>query len=406
VRGTQRLWALGAALLLAAAGAAVGTAATPALAGGGNVPAFTDGQQQVFRHFDCLGRYFDVADTGVRVGHNSYPLTSGEVFWGHVVITTTTASGCAGGAVVSLGVLLPRGLGLYQEVPGTITTRCYQNGSPVASGTDACPTALTAYTWNPAYAYLGWRTVPFGQTFEIQFKMAANATVTNGAIAAQADDLSALSSGTRLNASIPVSVTQPQAEGTRLTMAANRSAVAYGATVNLSGALISAESGIGLRGYEVYLYASTSGESTRLQTLTTGEGGAWAASVVPQANTSYVIAASQQVPGSEWHGTLASASVTVAQRVSASASSSRVKKGKYVSIGGTVSPDHRGKRVLLQQYVKAGWRTVVSQALTGASTYGVRLKEGVKGQQRYRVYAPADGDHAAGTSSTVVVTVV
>jgi hypothetical protein len=92
--------------------------------------------------------------------------------------------------------------------------------------------------------------------------------------------------------------------------------------------------------------------------------------------------------------------------VSITASATRLTVGSFLTLTGTVGPVHAGQTVYVDVLNATGWTTVTSGSLTSTSTYKLRFKVSTKGAITYRVRKPADTDHAVGTSSSVVVTVV
>jgi hypothetical protein len=99
-------------------------------------------------------------------------------------------------------------------------------------------------------------------------------------------------------------------------------------------------------------------------------------------------------------------SAPVATSVSIAASATRLSLGSFLTLTGAVGPVHAGQTVYVDVLNTAGWTTVTSGSLSSTSTYKLRFKVATKGAVTYRVRKPADTDHAVGTSSSVVVTVV
>jgi hypothetical protein len=116
------------------------------------------------------------------------------------------------------------------------------------------------------------------------------------------------------------------------------------------------------------------------------------AGVAPQAHTQYRVVAKTKP-----QSTSATAFVKVRLNVSFSVSDSTPKRGTRVRFGGTVSPSHTGKPVLIQKRTATGYRTVARTTTTSTSTYSIRVR--IRSSARYRVVVQSvDQDHDNGTS--------
>ena len=93
-------------------------------------------------------------------------------------------------------------------------------------------------------------------------------------------------------------------------------------------------------------------------------------------------------------------SVTVAARVNALPSASRIRLGQSVTVRGAVAPAHPvGTAVRLQRYSGGAWRTVASGRLTTTTSYRVTWRPPAAGSPLVRVVLPAHSDHATGVSA-------
>ncbi|MGC5019075.1 S8 family serine peptidase [Micromonospora sp. DT47] len=186
--------------------------------------------------------------------------------------------------------------------------------------------------------------------------------------------------------------------GTGATISSNVTALTYGGTVTLTGTLTRKDNGAGLAGQPVQVYGKYKGASsfTLMATVTSGTYGALKYSHKPAKGISYewIYRGS-----STYTGTVSSVrTVTVATAVSATLSKTSFALGGTVALYGSVSPSHAGQTVYLQRLVSGSWQNVTSKTLTSSSTYAFYLKPASRGTYYYRVYKPADTDHAGGLS--------
>jgi hypothetical protein len=181
--------------------------------------------------------------------------------------------------------------------------------------------------------------------------------------------------------------------------------VTYGGHTTLSGRLTDQQSGGGLDGQPVNLWAEPAGTAgwQPAGTATTGPDGSFHLAVAPAATTAY----RASFAGSDTHATAESTQVTVAvrTRVSARKSAGTIRRGQRFTVTGTVSPNHAGQRVSLQRLVGGAWKTAATGTLSASSTYTLRATPPTTGRLTYRVYKSADRDHAASASARQTVTV-
>jgi len=93
--------------------------------------------------------------------------------------------------------------------------------------------------------------------------------------------------------------------------------------------------------------------------------------------------------------------------VTLAASATSTDTNHPITFTGTVTPNHRGQRVVLQVANPAGtrWHTVKSGRLDGASNYSITQRWRTPGQRVVRVAFPGDFRNNAGASDPVTVTV-
>ena len=103
---------------------------------------------------------------------------------------------------------------------------------------------------------------------------------------------------------------------------------------------------------------------------------------------------------------------TIHERVSAAvtlnASSSTATTAQTVEFNGTVVPNHRHERVLLQQQKSTsgtGWQTVASAYTNGASSFAIAHRFRSPGSYTLRAYFPGDPRNIAGESDMITLTV-
>jgi hypothetical protein len=182
------------------------------------------------------------------------------------------------------------------------------------------------------------------------------------------------------------------------------STITFGQSFSLVGKLVDPATGNPLSG-PVSLYSRAVGTSawTLQSKKTYSTSGAVSFSVSPQRSTQYTV----RFPGSGLY--LGSASVattiSVAQKVSAHLSGSSAGVGRPVYVLGSVSPNHKGQNVYLQSYYNGAWHTIKTGTLSTTSSFSIIVHEYAKGTYHFRIYRPADSDHAAGVSGTMSLNV-
>jgi hypothetical protein len=190
----------------------------------------------------------------------------------------------------------------------------------------------------------------------------------------------------------------------RLTLA-GPTTITYGGHASLRGRLTDQQSGDGISGQPVNLWAqpATTAGWRQAGTASSGADGSVAFTTAPAVTT----ACRASFAGSDTHGTAATSPVpvNVRPRVTARRSASTISYGHTLTVTGSVSPNHAGHHVWLQRRVGGAWKTAVIATLSGSSGYTLRVKPTVRGKLTYRVYKRADADHASGTSPNLSLTV-
>ncbi|MFU8854683.1 S8 family serine peptidase [Micromonospora sp. SL1-18] len=186
--------------------------------------------------------------------------------------------------------------------------------------------------------------------------------------------------------------------GTAATVSSNATSRTYGSAVTVTGKLTRKDTGAGLVGVPVQLWAKYKGASSyaQLTTVTSGTSGALAYTHKPSKIVSYqwIYQGSPTYAGS----VSSLRTVNVATLVTATLSKTSFRLGRTVTLSGKVSPSHSGKTVYLQRLVNGKWKNITSKKLSSSSSYSFTIKPTKRGTYSYRVYKAADTDHIAGAS--------
>lgn len=199
-----------------------------------------------------------------------------------------------------------------------------------------------------------------------------------------------------------VSVYDCNAYATTLSIARSASKIVARSSVRVSGTLTQRGTGVGIGGKTIQVYGrplSPASPWKLLKNVTTTSTGGYSADFAPKVNFefttrfrgigNYLAAPANAAPN-----------VYVAPKVSASFSDSTISRYASSYLAGAVYPSHAGRRVYLQRYSGGRWRTVTYKALSSTSRYRFKVKPGVRGTFKYRVYIKAHSDHIAGKSPT------
>ena len=139
----------------------------------------------------------------------------------------------------------------------------------------------------------------------------------------------------------------------------------------------------------------------RLDAVDTTATGDYVFTTKPTMNAKYRTTAKGGVESPE-------VTVPVKVAVTRKVSDKTPKMGARVKFSGTVAPPHDAKVARIQRRTSSGWKTIAKATLVDGgdivSNYSKRVKITKSGAYRVR-FDPADGDHIAGTSRKVRITV-
>jgi hypothetical protein len=185
----------------------------------------------------------------------------------------------------------------------------------------------------------------------------------------------------------------------QLTFRPRAKIVQYGKSVTVSGYLTAAGGVPAGAGTVVSIGTVSSGRLSIKTTAQTGASGFYRRAVKPATNAVWSAAAG---------GTAAdNVAIQVAPKVSLALS--HLKAGVRLSeiFSGSVSPNHKGKKVLVQKAVGKDWKTVASGRLDSRSRYRITWYLPYKtATYKLRTIIPGHADHAQGTSQTATLRVV
>jgi hypothetical protein len=143
------------------------------------------------------------------------------------------------------------------------------------------------------------------------------------------------------------------------------------------------------------------GTFKRVDAVETDNAGNYTFTTKPTSNARYQTTAKG---GTESAVATAEVRVAVTRRVS----DRTPRRGQRVKFSGKVAPAHDAKVAQIQRRTSSGWKKVASVTLADGgeevSVYSKRVR--IRRSGRYRVhFNPADGDHVAGSSRAVRLTV-
>ncbi len=190
-----------------------------------------------------------------------------------------------------------------------------------------------------------------------------------------------------------------------LTLARSASTVGYSAPLTLTGTLTRSDTGAGLAGERVEVWARRFGTTAwmRLATVGTGSGGSVTWTTRPAASADWVL----RHPPTPYFAVVQTppAAVQVRQRLVVRPSATTIESGQIASYAVSVAPDHSGQLVQFQQYAGGVWKSVQGRYLVGGATrFDVRPL--ALGTYSYRLYKGPDGDHLGAVSPVYRLTVV
>ena len=199
-----------------------------------------------------------------------------------------------------------------------------------------------------------------------------------------------------------VAVTVQQEQNASFTISASAQPIVVGQSETITGTLYSSGSTTTPQSNQsVTLYGRTPGTGAfkALQSWTTNSSGAYTFTTMPSYNTAYYVAAG--------HGEkTAVLYVGVQDVVNAALSASTTTVGGTVHVTGTVTPDHTGHVIYLQQQNSAGqWVEVATSYLTTGSRFSLIYTPGMAGAVNLRVQITGGPWSIGGISSTMPLNV-
>ncbi len=192
--------------------------------------------------------------------------------------------------------------------------------------------------------------------------------------------------------------------GMKTGMSTTSALVNYGGTITLRGSTVRIDN-IAYAGLPVNLYVRPKNSTTfkLLAALKTTSTGAVSYAYKPAVSSVFMMT----FPGNgDLMGTrTADLTVQVAPTISAALSPASIRLGQVTKFSGYVVPAHYGKPVYLQQYSNKVWKSIASVKLTSSGAYAFGIKPAIRGQIAYRVWFPADADHAQAFTVNKILTV-
>ncbi|MEV6892802.1 S8 family serine peptidase [Kribbella sp. NPDC051137] len=192
--------------------------------------------------------------------------------------------------------------------------------------------------------------------------------------------------------------------GMRSGIAVTSTLINYGGAITIKGSTLridnKAYAGLPVN---VYVRPKTSSKFTLLAALKTTSTGTLSVTHKPLVSSVYMLT----FPGNaDLMGTrTVDVLVQVRPTISAVLSPATITLGKTTAFSGYVAPAHAGKPVYLQQYGNKVWKSIASVKLSTSGKYAFGIRPAVRGKIAYRVWFPADADHATAYSAYKIVTV-
>ncbi|GAB2649859.1 S8 family serine peptidase [Kribbella swartbergensis] len=200
----------------------------------------------------------------------------------------------------------------------------------------------------------------------------------------------------------PVATTQLL--GMKTAISTTSALISYGGTITLRGttARIDNKAYAGLP-VNLYVRPKNSSAFKLLAALKTTSTGAVSYAYKPAVSSVFMMT----FPGNgDLMGTRSpDLTVQVAPTISSALSPATIRLGQVTKFSGYVAPAHYGTPVYLQQYSNKVWKSIASVKLSSSGAYAFGIKPAIRGQIAYRVWFPADADHAQAFSPYRVLTV-
>jgi len=247
----------------------------------------------------------------------------------------------------------------------------------------------------------GWKTIALGYTTD-----ASSFSIAHRFRSAGSYTLRALFPDNPRNIasqSAGISLTVQQNQNPSFTINASAPVVTNGQSVTISGTLYAAGSTSTVQPNTVVtLYGRQANGSLRaLEATTTDSSGNYSFTQMPMHNMVYRVATGSGKPGKT-----AELYVGVQDVVNGTLSSSTIAVGDAVKVTGTVTPDHSGHALYLQEQNSAGqWVDVESGYVSHASTFAFTYTPGQTGALNLRVQITGGPWNVGGVSSVLALTV-
>jgi hypothetical protein len=200
----------------------------------------------------------------------------------------------------------------------------------------------------------------------------------------------------------PTAVTQLL--GMKTAISTTSTLIPYGGSITLRGSTLRIDNKA-YAGLPTNLYVRPKNSSTfkLLAALKTSSTGTVAYTYKPAMSSVFMMT----FPGNgDLMGTrTVDVTVQVAPTISATLAPTAIKLGGVTKFSGYVAPAHSGQSVYLQQYGNKVWKSIASVKLSSSGAYAFGIKPAIRGQIAYRVWFPADADHAQAFTANKILTV-
>jgi serine protease len=192
--------------------------------------------------------------------------------------------------------------------------------------------------------------------------------------------------------------------GMKSGIATTSTLINYGGSITIKGSTLRIDN-LAYAGLPVNVYVRPKNVSTfkLLAALKTSSTGTLSIAHKPLVSSVYMLT----FPGNaDLMGTrTADITVQVRPTISATLSPATIRLGQATAFIGYVAPAHYGKPVYLQQYSNRVWKSIASVKLSSSGKYAFGIKPAIRGQIAYRVWFPADADHAQAFTANKILTI-
>ncbi|WP_329000564.1 S8 family serine peptidase [Kribbella sp. NBC_00709] len=291
----------------------------------------------------------------------------------------------------------------------------------VFSTVDQVPAAVGAFDASGAYlaANLAWKVPPTGDLDQVIVRRNPSSkppTLTTGTLVYTGTGSAVKDTGLAQGVTYtyaawvkdrggkvsPVATTQLL--GMKTGISTTSTLINYGGTITLRGSTLRIDN----KAYaglptNLYVRAKNSSKFTLLAALKTSSTGAINFTYKPAVSSVFMMT----FPGNaDLMGTRTpDITVEVAPTISATMAPTSIKLGSTTAISGYVAPAHAGQSVYLQQYGNKVWKSIASVKLISSGKYAFGIRPAVRGQIAYRIWFPADADHAQAFSANKILTI-